>query len=207
MKNIFFRCICCLIFVTSCSQQRSLIYHRKLPQSIKRIAVFPLDEEMTTDKFSAEYLQKMLAYMVFQETTYFIQPLDSTNTLVKRINFAENSLLEVGEMLQIDGLLRYDFVDLLKNKAQVEGFILSVSLIGCKQGKVVWQSIRQYKGKENKKLYKALRKHFESKLNGSLGGYFAELYSLLKEALKTLPEPRYTQAEQTKRLLDTTEPF
>jgi len=207
MKNIIFRCILCLMFLSSCSQQRSLIYHRVLPQSIKRIAVLPPDKQMITNEFSAEFLQKMLAYMVFQETAYFIQPLDSTNALIERINFAENSLSDIGMQLKVDGLLRYDFVDLLENEGKREGFILSVSLVDCEQGKGVWQSIRKYKGKENLKQYQALKQYFSSKMKGSIGAYFAELYSVLREAFKNLPEPKYSQAERTKRLLDTTEPF
>ncbi|MBN1351336.1 hypothetical protein JXJ21_18105 [candidate division KSB1 bacterium] len=201
-------CVFCLIFIIfACGSQTSLIYNRQAPQNIKRIAVVKPDSEIIANSFSADFLQKILAYMIFQETSYFIQPLDSTNA-VQEVNFAQSSPNEIGSILQVDAILKYDFLDILRSEQKSEGFIFSISLLDCKQGKTVWQTIRRFRGKENLTSYQELRNYFKNKSGGADNfAYFAELYSVMREAFEAFPEPDFTDDERTKRLLDMSEPF
>jgi|GEM_PF-2217892 len=197
-----------LIFIY-CSGARQLLYQHNLPHQIKWIAVQLPDSTTIPGRISADYLQKMLAYMLYQEKPYFVQPLDSTNQKLNQINPASYSPIELAQILGVDGLLRYDFFDFYYNdQQQVKGFIFSISLLDCQQGRVVWRSVREYRGGENRKSLQALKQYMQTKVKEkSYLPFFAELYQTLKAALQSLDRPDFTDEELSERLMNTTDPF
>jgi len=166
------------------------------------------DSSIIPDSISSNYLQTMLAHMLFNEKTYYVKPLTATNLVLNQFNSANISASELGSKLCIDGVIRYDFFDFIKSNNKIKGFIFSLSLLDCKRGKVVWQTVCKLEGKEDKKHLNALKKLIKTKLtNKSNMPFFVELYHSLKKALHSLNSPIFSEDELTQRLLNTTDPF
>jgi hypothetical protein len=184
------------------------MYQRTLPHQIKHLAVQPPETTAVVPPVSADYLQKMLAYMVFHEKPFFVQPLEDTHRKLDEINLADISPMELGRQLGVQGLLRFDFFDWIKADAKIKGFTFSISLHDLTQGKIVWQVVREFRGSEDLKSLTALKQYIQSKVKDeSKTPFFAELYTILKDAFQSLPAPNYTDEELTERLLSTEEPF
>jgi len=207
LKHFFFTSVA-LLFLFNCSGPRQFMYQRDLPHRVKWIAVPEPDSKTIPTTISADYLQKMLAYMLFHEKPYFVQPLATTNRILNTIDFAKSPPTTLGRKLKVNGILRYDFFDDLKEEDKIIGFIFSISLFDCDQGRIVWQAIREYRGKANQKSYQGLKQYMQSKVKEESNmPYFAELYETLKDALQSLKAPDFTDDELTERLMNTTEPF
>ncbi|MCI0511665.1 hypothetical protein L0128_00440 [candidate division KSB1 bacterium] len=192
----------------SCASQRPLAYQRQLPHQIKRIAVLMPDTTAAAALFPAEYLQKMLAYMLFHERAYYVQALDTTNALLTGVDWREASPQFLKQRLGVDAILQYDFFDAHREKPDKGTFLYSISLLDLRQGKVVWQALREYQGKAQLKSLQPLKQYFQSKVKeGTRLPFFEELYFSLRSALQTLKNPDFTEDELTARLIDTNEPF
>lgn len=197
-----------ILAFAGCAGTRQFTYQRILPQEIKHVAVQPVETAGIVPPVSADYLQKMLAYMLFHEKPYFVQGLEETNRQLLETDLATISPLELGKRLNVQGLLRFDFFDWVKKDNKVQGFIFSISLLDLTQGKIVWQVVREYRGKEDLKSLTALKQYMQSKVkDDSNAPFFAEIYKSLKDAFQSLPAPNYTDEELTERLLSIEEPF
>lgn len=197
-----------ILAFTGCAGSRHFMYQRTLPQEIKHVAVQPVETTGVVPPVSADYLQKMLAYMLFHEKPYFVQALDETNRQFQEIDLAATSPTELGQQLNVQGLLRFDFFDWVKKDDEVKGFIFSVSLQDLTRGKIVWQAVREYQGNEDLKSLTALKQYIQSKVKEKpKTPFFAEIYKTLKDAFQSLPAPNYTDEELTERLLSIEEPF
>jgi hypothetical protein len=150
----------------------------------------------------------MLAYMVFNDKAFYLQPLDSTNQLLGQLNPAEMSPQTMSQTLKVDGLIKFEFFDFIQKNMQSEGFLYSLSLIDLEQGKIVWRVFREYRGKADSKKLQFLKQYMQNKVKEKSNmPYFVELYQSLKDALNSLENPVFTEDELTERLTNTTEPF
>lgn len=200
-------CLLIILFL-GCSGSQQFMYQRTLPQQVKHIAVKQPETSQLKPPVTGDYLQKMLAYMVFHEKSYFVQSLEKTNHQLSQVDFARISPIELSRQLEVDGLMQFDFFDWLKHENEVIGFAFSVSLKDLTQGKIVWQAVREFHGKEDLKSLNALKQYMRTKVKDkSNTPYFAEIYTILKDAFQSLPGPNYTDEELTERLMNTEEPF
>ena len=192
----------------SCSSSQQFIYQRSAPHQIKHIAIQLPDTPPTVPALPGDYLQKMLAYMLFHEKPYFVQSLEKTNSRLSQLDLANTAPIELGRHLEVDGLMYFDFFDWIKEDSKVKGFTFSVSLLDLNQGKIVWQVVREFHGKEDNKSLVALKQYMQSKVKDKLNiPFFAEIYTIFKDAFQSLPAPNYTDEELTERLMSTDEPF
>lgn len=207
MKNIYFGILISLLFL-ACSGSKALLYHQRSQHQIKWIAVQQPDDSKIPKGVPAEYLQKMLAYMLFQEKPYYVQPVDTTNNLLNGLDMASLSPLQLSEKLKVQGLLKYDYFDYIRENDKIKGFIFSISMVDLQQGEVVWRAVEEYRGGEDRESFQRLKQYMQSKVQvKSYLPYFFELYNTLKEAFQTLDSPEFTDDELTERLMNTTEPF
>lgn len=191
-----------------CAGGRQFTYNQSLPHQIKNIAIQLPDSTTIPPGVPADYLQKMLAYMLFHEKSFYVQPLDTTNLKARKINYAETSPLEMHHFLETDGILRYNFFDYIREDNQVRGFTFSLALLDCKTGCVVWQAVREYRGKQNQKSLQALKLYMQTKVKEkSKMPFFVELYGSLKASIQSLENPSFTDEEIMERLSNTIEPF
>ena len=193
-----------------CAGTHPFRYDRYADNPIKRIAIQLPDSDIIPATISAEYLQKMLTYMVFSDKGFFVQPVDTSNRRLATVNFGRQSSAEVARAIGADALLLYDFFEYTHDKNnEINGFSFSLSLVDLNRGKRVWQSIRQYRGNRmDGDTLPELKQYIQSKLKYPAPmPYFVELYGLLKDALASLESPEFTDTELEERLLNIEEPF
>ncbi len=197
-----------LVMIINCAGPQFLTYQKFETHRLKRLAIQEPTNFSAPESVSQDYLQKMLAYMIFNEKGFYVQPLDSTNKLLNQFNPAEHSPQELQQLLKVDGLIQFDFFDFIRKDDQKDGFFYSLSLIDLHQGKIIWRAFREYRGKANLKKLQSLKQYMQNKVKEkSYMPYFVELYQTLKDALNSLENPVFTADELTERLMNTTEPF
>ncbi|MBN2092491.1 hypothetical protein JW964_22915 [candidate division KSB1 bacterium] len=208
MKIKFMFNLITLALIINCAGPQLLTYQKFENHQLKRLAIQVPEAFSISEDVSKDYLQKMLAYMVFNEKGFYVQPLDSTNQLFEQLNPAAISPQAIKQLLKVDGLIRFDFFDFIKNKNQKDGFFYALSLIDLQQGKIVWRAFREYRGKADLKKLQSLKQYMQNKVQEKSNmPYFVELYQSLKDALNSLENPVFNEAELTERLMNTTEPF
>ncbi len=197
-----------LLLLMNCAGPQFLTYQKYETHQLKRLAIQAPETFSIPASVPQDYLQKMLAYMVFNDKAFYLQPLDSTNQLLGQLNPAEMSPQTMSQTLKVDGLIKFEFFDFIQKNMQSEGFLYSLSLIDLEQGKIVWRVFREYRGKADSKKLQFLKQYMQNKVKEKSNmPYFVELYQSLKDALNSLENPVFTEDELTERLTNTTEPF
>ena len=192
-----------------CTSTQTFRYDRYVDNAIKRIAIQQPADDIIPATVSAEYLQKMLTYMIYSDKGFFVQPVDTTNRRMALVNSGGQSSAEMARVLEADALLEYDFFEYTRDKNnEITGFSFSLSLVDLNRGKRVWQSVREHRGNRMDDTLPALKQYMQSKLQNPVPmPYFVELYELLKDAMASLENPEFTDAELEERLLSIEEPF